>query len=147
MKIVVDTSVLVAGVLAGHEHHVVSQRELDRLAARKPRPWLPGHALLESYSVLTRLPAPHRIAPRDARQLLHGSFGAWAIAGLPEDLWSFLDDAARSAVAGGALYDALIVESGLRVGARELVTWNTTHFERVARGRLVVRAPMFDAPA
>jgi predicted nucleic acid-binding protein len=141
MSTAVDTSVLIAGVLARHEHHSASHRELERLAASDSEVWLPVHAVLESYSVLTRLPPPHRIAPLDARELLRGSFGTWALAGPPGDVWSFLADSAARSVAGGAVYDALIVESALRVGARELVTWNVSHFERVARGRLVVRTP------
>lgn len=141
MTVAVDTSVLVAGVLVRHEHHIPSRDELERLAASDPAPRLPVHALLESYSVLTRLPAPHRIAPRQARTLLQGSFASWRLAAAPEDVWSFLEAAADAAIAGGSLYDALIVESALGAGARELVTWNVAHFERVARGRLAVRAP------
>ena len=56
----IDTSCLIALVWAEHEHHsatttIVSQR-LDAGAELA----LAGHALLEAYSVLTRLPAPHR---------------------------------------------------------------------------------------
>ncbi len=142
MATAVDTSVLVAGVLAWHEHHARSHQELERLGTAVPVPCLPFHALLESYSVLTRLPAPQRIGPHDARRLLHGSFSRWTLAYAPQDVWSVLEDAAAHAVAGGAIYDAVIVESALRAGAQELVTWNVTHFERVARGRLAVRVPL-----
>lgn len=52
--IAVDTSAVIAGFAAWHELH----REARRALGGNPR--LPGHAALESYSVLTRLPAPHR---------------------------------------------------------------------------------------
>ncbi|MCA1779881.1 MAG: hypothetical protein LC637_10995 [Xanthomonadaceae bacterium] len=42
---------------------------------------------------------------------------------------------------GGAVYDALIVESALAAGADEIVTWNVNHFQRAAADRLKVRPP------
>ena len=35
---------------------------------------IPAHSLVESYAVMTRLPAPHRVAPADAVQLLRENF-------------------------------------------------------------------------
>lgn len=137
----VDTSVLVAGVLSWHAHHAASHHELEALAQANPGPILPAHVLLESYSVLTRMPAPHRLAPDDTQALLRGSFGEWKIVGAPADTWKLLDELAVAGIAGGAVYDALIVDTALAAGAGELVTWNITHFERAARGKLTVRKP------
>lgn len=93
--------------------------------------WLPVHALLETYSVLTRLPPPHRLAPRLARELLSETCSAVArVAGVEggDDLWTWLDEIARRGIAGGRIYDAAIARSLLLAGACRLLTLNPRHF-------------------
>jgi hypothetical protein len=53
----VDSSVVVAAFATWHEHHALAR------AAMSNRPRLVAHAAVESYSVLTRLPPPHRANP------------------------------------------------------------------------------------
>lgn len=68
---------------------------------------LSGHAVAETYSVLTRLPGDLRLAPDDAARLLGARFveplllGAEVAERLPEVL-------GRLGIAGGAVYDALV---------------------------------------
>ena len=57
------------------------------------------------------------------------------------NVWNLLAHLADNEIIGGMVYDALIVDSALAAGAREMVTWNIAHFERVANGRLIVRQP------
>ncbi|TDE14976.1 hypothetical protein [Jiangella asiatica] len=66
--IAVDSSVVIAGFASWHEHHAVSLKAL----ARRPR--LVAHAALEAYSVLTRLPPPHRAQPDIVQAFLAGRF-------------------------------------------------------------------------
>ena len=141
MTTAVDSSVLIAGMMSWHEQHTASRSELEALAQSTPAPVLPAHALVECYSVLTRMPAPHRIAAHDAHALLSGSFAAWDVVGGTHNVWSLLAHLADNEIIGGMVYDALIVDSALAAGAREIVTWNISHFERVANGRLIVRQP------
>lgn len=112
-----DTSVVVPLLSKAHPQH---SQVTAWLAGRTAR--LPGHVLVESYSVLTRLPASSRVAPDDAAQLLHVRFGevlhlSHQSAGrLPTRL-------AELSVAGGATYDALValtaLEHGLALGTRD----------------------------
>ena len=99
---VVDTSVVVAAFGAWHEDHMIAA------AAVRERPLLPVHAGLEAYSVLTRLPPPHRAGPSIARAFLSAAFaGRWLQ--LPVDAAEGLvDELAELGIAGGATYDALI---------------------------------------
>ena len=53
----VDSSVVIAAFASWHEHHVIARK------AMTARPRLIAHAAVESYSVLTRLPPPHRASP------------------------------------------------------------------------------------
>ena len=66
LAVAVDSSVLVAALLGWHEHHVAAFRVLDAVLAADDDLVLPVHALIETYAVLTRLPAPHRLSPKAA---------------------------------------------------------------------------------
>jgi predicted nucleic acid-binding protein len=100
--IAVDTSVAVPLLLSNHRAH----REVVRWWNRRPVA-LSGHALVETYSVLTRLPGDARLSAADAATLLTERFGAPLllasadVARLPELL-------AAHGIAGGAVYDAII---------------------------------------
>jgi toxin FitB len=84
---------------------------------------LSGHALAETYSVLTRLPGDLRVAPVDAARLLRERFvkplvlGSKASERIPDVL-------AQLGIAGGAVYDALValaaVEHGADLATRDL---------------------------
>ena len=109
--IAVDTSVIVPAFASWHEGHRAAAAVLDR----KPR--VPAHVLVESYSVLTRLPPPHR-APAE----LVASFLAERITHPPLALPSrryqeLLERAAALGLAGGAIYDALVAEGARHAGA------------------------------
>jgi predicted nucleic acid-binding protein len=66
----VGTSAFVAAVCAWHERHAATAKALEKLAAGGARLLLPAHAIFETYSVLTRVPVPHRLRPADASLLI-----------------------------------------------------------------------------
>lgn len=109
--IAVDTSVVVAGFASWHEGHGAAR------AALSERPRLPAHAGLEAYSVLTRLPPPHRSSAAVAFAFLEARFpDSWLT--LPPTAYpALLAEAARIGITGGALYDALIAGTARHAGA------------------------------
>lgn len=109
--IAVDTSVVVAAFASWHESHRASAQLLDR------RPRLPAHSLIESYSVLTRLPAPHRAHAGIVAAFLAERFPSQPLA-LPGDAHAALIAAAAAArLTGGSVYDALIAATAKHAGA------------------------------
>lgn len=107
----VDTSVVVAGFATWHEAHAPAAAAL----ARKPR--IPAHVLVESFSVLTRLPPPHR-APADlvASFLLARFQDAPLI--LPAASYvTLVKEVTGAGLAGGSVYDALIAATVRSAGA------------------------------
>ena len=125
---------MVAALLRWHEAHEPALNALVAAAAgRGSRLLVPGPALIEAYAVLTRLPAPHRLAPADALDLLAGSFERKAdVVSLGEgETWRFLHDAAGRRLAGGRAYDALILRCALKGGAARLLTLDRRDFERL----------------
>ena len=109
--IALDTSVVVAAFASWHEGHGAASAVLDR------RPRLPAHVGLESYSVLTRLPAPHRAPAEVVHEFLRARFPAPFLT-LPAPAHRrLLDDAARAGLSGGAVYDALVAVTAKHAGA------------------------------
>jgi predicted nucleic acid-binding protein len=137
----VDTSVIIAALQEWHDDHPRCVAALDEALATPPIV-LPAATLIESYSVLTRLPAPHRLRPSVARRLLTETFRDRAeLAPGPEDAWSFLAGLAETAVTGGAVYDAVILHSAAAAGADRIFTLNLRHFARLAPEGLEVAEP------
>jgi predicted nucleic acid-binding protein len=111
----VDSSVTVPAFASWHEHHGVAR------AALAQRPRLIGHVALETYSVLTRLPPPLRIAPEPVLAFLERNFPEPAIT-LPARWFARLLRTLREQqLAGGAVYDALIAVTAQHAG-HELLT-------------------------
>ena len=137
----VDTSVIVAALLAWHESHEPALASLiDALGGVLV---VPAPALTEAYSVMTRLPAPHRLAPADARELLSGSFEQRAaVVSLTEkETWRFLRDTSRRGVAGGSTYDALILACAHKARARRVLTLDSRDFLRLETGEIEIVVP------
>jgi toxin FitB len=102
VTVAVDTSVAVPLLVRSHRAHAAVARWWDGQQVA-----LSGHALAETYSVLTRLPGDARLAPADAARLLTERFApplllsAARARKLPDTL-------SRLGIAGGAVYDALV---------------------------------------
>jgi hypothetical protein len=101
----------VAGFATWHEAHEVAHGLV------RERPFVPAHVALETYSVLTRLPPPHRVPAKVA-----GDFVGRVIEGRilvpPDDVFDeVIRLAARQQISGGAIFDAFIALTVLRNGA------------------------------
>jgi predicted nucleic acid-binding protein len=108
---VVDTSIVIAAFASWHEFHELALKALGR------RPRLPAQVALETYSVLTRLPAPHRAPARLVRDFLLANFEEPYLA-LPSEGYAPLISAMVDAdVTGGAAYDGLIGTVAREAGA------------------------------
>jgi predicted nucleic acid-binding protein len=97
-----DTSVAIPLLVTTHREHAVV---VSWCAGRDVA--LSGHAVAETYSVLTRLPGDLRLSPEDAARLLRERFSAPLLlsrkvaARLPDRL-------SKLGLSGGAVYDALV---------------------------------------
>ncbi|MGH9079874.1 MAG: PIN domain-containing protein [Acidimicrobiales bacterium] len=100
--VTVDTSVAVPLVLHNHAAHsaVTSWCAGKEISVC-------GHAWIETYAVLTRLPGAARVAPADAAQLLASNFSD-PIAPRPDTLTRAVEVFAAAGIAGGATYDGWV---------------------------------------
>jgi predicted nucleic acid-binding protein len=138
--IAVDSTVVIAALLSWHEFHQRAGQALENALAGRLLV-IPFPVLVESYSVMTRLPSPHRLRPEIAHDLLHGSFAHARIVGLSaRKAWTFLGDCVASSTAGGRVYDSVIASAAIEARASELLTFNPRDFE-VFRDRIAIVVP------
>lgn len=115
MKLAADTSVLVASFASWHEHHDLAFSAVGRTDT------VVAHCLLEMFSVLTRLPAPHRIAADVVSEFIGRSFDDHEMVALSaQDQHRLVSSAATVGISGGAIYDALIGATCARDGVKLL---------------------------
>lgn len=102
-----DTSVAIAALDPTHEAHPACRRALV-----EHRPALAGHAMFETYSVLTRLPLPLRLSAGQAASVLAAAF--------PEDCWldatgirNLRERFVDLDIVGGSVYDALVGQAAI----------------------------------
>lgn len=106
---------VVAAFASWHEHHAAARRVLDGSLR------LIEHCALETYSVLTRLPAPHRAPGEVVRDFLAARFDEPYLRLSAPAYREFLLRLPDHGVSGGASYDALVAATAAGHGA-ELVT-------------------------
>lgn len=107
MRKAADSSIAVAALLADHPAHKAAADALARCKTTI------AHAAIETYSVLTRLPAPYRVDARTAATVLakrlattYATLDASSCATVPSTL-------AAAHVSGAATYDGLIALTAL----------------------------------
>lgn len=138
-----DSHCMIAAVCGWHERHAAAAAAIEQRLERGDHLVVAAHALVEAYAVLTRLPAPHRLAPADAWALVKGNFVADAtLATLPATAHvALLDTLATAGLGGGRTYDALIAASAAHAKVDELLTFNPRHFDEGPGGLTVVEPP------
>lgn len=130
IRVLVETSCLVALALPAHEHHTATLADLERRRAARQAFVIAAHSLVEAYSVLTRLPPPDRLAPQAAFDLLQSNWGKLEMVALTAaESWRVLREHAATGVRGGRVYDGYIARCGRKAGVDEILTWNVRHFE------------------
>ena len=102
-----DTSIAIAALLSDHTAHEKAERALAMCTATI------AHVAAETYSVLTRLPPPHRTTANTAAETIARRLPA---AHVTLDAGDYADTPVRLAaagVSGGATYDGLIALTAL----------------------------------
>ena len=105
-----DTSLVVAAFASWHENHEAARRALDGGLR------LIEHCALETYSVLTRLPAPHRTASAVVREFLGTRFPQPFLRLSTRAYKDFILGLPDNDVTGGAAYDALVAATAAACG-------------------------------
>ncbi len=133
MKVLFDTSVLIAAMVEVHPSHDSAFVWLRKAKAKEIEGFICSHTLAESYAVLTKLPISPKISPNMAQRLIRENLLSCTrvIALTSKDYSSVIDSLTGLGVSGGVIYDALIVQAAKKAQADLLLTLNIKDFKRV----------------
>jgi predicted nucleic acid-binding protein len=133
MKVLLDTSTLIAAMVPGHVHHAQALPWLTRAKSAAFEFVCSGHSLAELYAVLTRLPLSPVIRPDAAMRLIQDNVISHAQVNVlsAEEYFLLIHELARTGIAGAAVYDAIIARVAQQANVDLLVTFNLAHFQRV----------------
>lgn len=77
---------------------------------------LPGHVIVETYSVLTRMPPPFRVPGPVVADYILRRFPGAPLTLSPDGYRALLLSMARAGISGGASYDALVAATVSEAG-------------------------------
>jgi predicted nucleic acid-binding protein len=133
VKILLDTSILVAAMVEAHPFHEQGLIWFKRVSSGTDKGVVAAHSLAELYSILTTLPVQPRISPEEARRLIqHNVIQKFDVITLgSQDYTQVIDLLAEIGIIGGATYDALILRAAAIAKVDLVVTLNEKDFRRV----------------
>ena len=134
MKILFDSSVLIAAFVESHPKHKSALSFLTKAKNREFELIISAHTILEIYSVLTSAPFRPKISPEIAKKLIKNNIKPIAkILYLSDkDYFKILDKMCDADLKGGIVYDAIIVECALKSKVDEILTLNPKDFSRLS---------------
>ncbi|MBI4664421.1 MAG: PIN domain-containing protein [Verrucomicrobia bacterium] len=134
MKWFLDTNVPVAACVAEHEHHARALPLVESVHQAKAEGFISAHSLLETYSILTRLPRSPRISPSQAATLVQENvINHFTVVALTaKEYGELAARLGRNSIIGGQAYDALHLECAEKCGAEQIYTFNVRHFAGLA---------------
>jgi len=136
MRVFFDTSVLIAAFIQSHPAHEASLKRLNTVRDGRDEFLIGGHTLAELYAVLTRLPVSPRINPALAHRLIEENTRDAGISVLSaREYKGLLIRMVKEELAGGVVYDAILLQSALKAKADVLITLNPADFNRVQGGK------------
>lgn len=133
MRILLDTSVVVAATVEAHPGHERALPCLKRVKNGTDIGLVAAHSLAELYAILTTLPVQPPISPASARELIqHNIIALLEIVSLSDhDYTEIIEHLSTHGITGGATYDALILRSAANANVDQVVTLNEGDSRRV----------------
>ena len=133
MKILFDTSVIIAALVESHPMHKRAFPWLKKAKAKKFEMIVASHTIAELYAVLSTLPIKPRISPLTARKLIYENIEPIGkiVSLTPEEYKSVSKQISELGLVGGITYDALIVKVAQKSKVERLLTLNIDDFNRV----------------
>ncbi|MCF8240122.1 MAG: PIN domain-containing protein [Melioribacteraceae bacterium] len=137
MKILFDSSVLIAAFVESHPKHKTALPYLLKAKNKEFELFVSSHTILEIYSVLTSAPFKPRITPQIAKKLIENNIINLAkiIYLTDKEYFRLVVKMTSSNFSGGIVYDALIVECALKAKTDEIFTLNSKDFIKLTTGK------------
>jgi len=133
MKILFDTSLIIAAVVESHPMHVRAFPWLKKAKAKDFELVVASHTIAETYAVLSTLPIKPRIAPSVAWRLINENIVSISkiVSLTPAEYRFTIKQISELGLVGGITYDALIAKVAQKSKVKRMLTLNLEHFTRV----------------
>ena len=144
MKILFDTSVIIAALVENYPMHNRAFPWLKRARANEFELIVASHTLAELYAVLSTLPIKPRITPLIALKLIHENIVPISkiISLTPGEYKSAIKQISELGLVGGVIYDALIAKVAQKSKVERLLTLNIDHFSQAwPNGEKIISLP------
>lgn len=130
MKVLFDSSVLIASFVLNHPKHTSAFAWLKRAKEKEFSFYVSAHSLLEVYSVLTSAPFVPKILSTAARKLIDENVKKIAkiISLNGAEYFEIIEEVTQLGLQGGIVYDALIAKCARKAKVEKLVTLNSKDF-------------------
>jgi len=131
MKVLFDTSVLVAALIDSHSNHARAFPWLLKATRGEIEGCIGTHTLAELYAILTSLPVQKNVSSSDVWRLIQDSvLSSFEVVQLTKDDYKFvLESLSQNNIRGGTTYDALIAHAAYKANVDRLLTLNQNHFK------------------
>ena len=136
MKVLLDTSILIAGFIESHTKHEKAMEYFKKALKGKISVYVASHSIAECYAVLTRIPVIPKISPTIAYQIIAENISkiATLISISESEYLSVLKELSELGLSGGIVYDAIILKSAQKAKVDKLLTLNPRDFIRLSLG-------------
>lgn len=132
MKVLYDTSLLIAALLVEHANHALALPKLELAQRGEVQGYLSTHSLAELYSVMTRLPPPLRVLPLEAEATIADLLQYLEpVSLIGSDYQRVIARMASLKLVGGGVFDAVIAQAALKASVDCLLTLNPKDFTRL----------------
>lgn len=133
MRILFDTSVLVASFVSTHPKYHVAIKWLQRVIKKEISMVVSGHSLAECFSTLTKLPLSPKISPDMAAYLLRENVERHAkiVVLSAKDYQVTVKKMSELGLSGGIIYDAIIMKAAEKAKVEKVLTLNAKDFLRL----------------
>ena len=134
MRLYFDTSVLVSLAVAHHPQHELAYAAFRQVMTRRHEGFVSAHGLVETFSVLTRLPITPMVHPTEAYRFLSESIvpRCTVVYLIEHDYMATLEAAAKAGLRGGVICDALQLRCAEKARCDRVYTFNISDFVRLA---------------
>jgi len=134
VRVLFDTTVLVAWFLEYHPDHATAWSWAGRVQRREVRGIVALHSLSETWSVISAFPRSPVPSTESVAAFVLGKVAADLEVVTPsiEDYRDAIGAMALAGIRGGAIFDALILQAARKAKADLVLTFDVKDFRRVA---------------
>ena len=142
-KIFFDTSVLIPAFAESHPNHKECFSILEKVSDKKIEVVTSSHALLEFYSVFSKLPLKTRISPLEIREIIEKNiYQNFKIVVLEEkDYREVISQISSLGLPGGIVYDLLHYIAARKAKASLILTYNEKDFQKINFDKIPILLP------